>query len=218
LLKTKLRQARLSDIPAAVSVDNHSWPEHLWTTKEQFLARLEVFPEGFIVAENGGHVVGVITSLRTTRKWIVQETPTWHEITDGGFIRRSHDPNGDCLFLMSVNVSPQVRGLALGNRLVNAQIELAARLDNVESILGYTRIPRYKRHSDLSVQEYLKLTRRTSDPLDSILRFHVKNGAEVLKPIKGGRPADADSLGYSVLISYSKKLKEFRKKVQLSSR
>jgi len=216
-MKIRLRRARKKDVNQVVMVDNQSWPRPLWTSREQFLSRLKTFPEGFIVADNGGHIIGVITSMRTRREWIIREQPSWREVTDDGYIAGTHDPGGDCLFLIAVNVSPEVRGVTLGNRLIDAEIELAASLEGIESVLGYTRVPRYKRFAEMPIDRYIKMQRRSGEPYDSVLRFHVRNGAEILHPIKDGRPEDADSLGYGVLISYDAKLRE-RKRTHQKTR
>jgi len=186
----------------------------MWTTRHQFAARLKTYPEGFIVAECEGKVGGIITSLRTVRKWIVDELPSWQTITDRGTIAGTHDPAGNCLFLMAVNVSFEMQGLALGNRLVNAEISLAAGLRGVESVLGYTRIPQYERFASVPLEQYVAKKGADGLPLDKVLRFHVRNGAEILTAVRAGRAEDAESLGHAVLICYDEKLRKLRQELR----
>ena len=76
-----LKPANESDIDQAAAVDNQSWPRPMWTTREQFMARFDAFPRGFIVADSGGRVGGLITSLRTRRKWVMEARPPWQTST-----------------------------------------------------------------------------------------------------------------------------------------
>lgn len=82
-----------------------------------------------------------------------------------------------------------------------------ADLDGVESVLGYTRIPQYRDSPNLSVEEYAAKKHASGLSFDRVLSFHVRNDAEIIAPVEGGREEDADSFGYSVLLSYDRKLK-----------
>jgi len=201
-MSATIRTAREPDIAQAAEVIRTCWPEGMSLSEDDLSSILATFPEGFIVAEKDGDVVGVITSLRVSRHDVIDSCPSWHVITDEGRIAGTHRPDGDCLFMMAVSVSPSAQKLSLGKRLVNAEVSLGARLPGVEYVWGYTRIPHYNRRPDVSADEYVKQTDSDGRPLDPVLRFHVKNGAQVIRPVPGARPNDGDSLGYGVLISY----------------
>ncbi|NOZ22794.1 MAG: GNAT family N-acetyltransferase [Planctomycetes bacterium] len=206
-MATTIRQAGESDIAQAAEVEKACWPASLCFARDRLTSILSTFPEGFIVAETAGNVVGFITSLRVDRAMIVGPYPSWHDITGNGLIAGTHKPDGNCLFVMAVSVYPFIQNNSIGRRLVNAELDLARRLPGVASVLGYTRIPRYRRKSHLSVEEYLTLKRPDGRYFDSVLDFHVGNGARVIKPVPGARPRDEKSLGYGVLISYDAHLR-----------
>lgn len=205
-----IRCAEESDIAQAAEVDKTCWPPRLCFSQAQLSSIFQTFREGFIVAEAAGHVAGLITSLRIDRDTIIGRYPSWNEVTDSGRIAGAHRPDGNCLFVMAVSVLPFYQHHSLGKRLVNAEVDLARRLPEVKSIFGYTRVPRYHRRADLPIEEYLKLRRPDGRHFDSVLSFHVGNGAKILRCVKGARPNDEESLGYGVLISYDAKLEEGR--------
>ncbi|MEW6355372.1 MAG: GNAT family N-acetyltransferase [Planctomycetota bacterium] len=206
-MATTIRQAVESDIAQAVEVEKACWPAPLCFARERLASILSTFPDGFLVAETSGNVVGFVTSLRVNRASVVGPYPSWHDITGNGYIAGRHRPDGDCLFVMAVSVYPFIQDHSIGRQLVHAEVDLARSLPGVASVLGYTRIPRYKRKSHLSVEEYLALKRPDGRCFDSVLDFHVSNGAQILKPVPGARPRDEKSLGYGVLISYDAHLK-----------
>ena len=204
---TTIRQAVKLDVMQAAEVEKACWPAPLCFTAKRMISILKTFPEGFLLAETSGNVVGFVTSLRVDRDTVVGPYPSWHDITDNGSIVRTHRPDGNCLFVMAVSVYPFIQDNSIGRQLVNAEVDLARRLPGVTSVLGYTRIPRYKRKSHLSVEEYLALKRPGGRYFDSVLDFHVNNGAQIIKPVPGARPRDQKSLGYGVLISYDEHLR-----------
>ncbi|MGD8207258.1 MAG: GNAT family N-acetyltransferase, partial [Thiohalocapsa sp.] len=84
------------------------------------------FPEGQIVAEHEGRVVGFCSSF-LIRGEIALKPHTWNWITGGGYASR-HDPNGDYLYGMEVCVDPDFRGLRIGQRLYDERKKLAQAL------------------------------------------------------------------------------------------
>jgi len=206
-MSATIRQAERRDIEDAVQVDQACWPPGLSFTAERLASVLKTFPEGSFVADSAGSVVGLITSLRINSETVLGPLPSWHDVTDNGCIAGTHVPDGPCLFVMAVSVLPFYRDHSLGRRLVNAELDLARRLPGVRNVMGYTRIPRYKRRSDLSVEDYLKLYRPDGRHFDSVLSFHLSNGAQIVGPVKDARPQDKDSLGYGVLINYDARLR-----------
>ena len=54
----RFRNAMPDDAAAMAVVDRSSWPPLLATTEAEFKARIEVFPEGQVVAESSRRIVG----------------------------------------------------------------------------------------------------------------------------------------------------------------
>lgn len=73
-------------------------------SEEMFLTWIDVFSDGFVVALKDGKVVGHIYSQ------ICDFDPTdendernLYEMTDGMWTRKSHNPNGNCIYSFSIN-------------------------------------------------------------------------------------------------------------------
>lgn len=98
------------------------FPSELWWSEEQLISHVKHFPEGTLCIEVDGRLVGSMTSL------LVDFDPdnpihTWEDITDNGYIR-THDPNGDTLYIVDLCVSPAYRSLGLGKWLMLSMYEI----------------------------------------------------------------------------------------------
>lgn len=202
---------RMSEIPVSdrprmldevVIVEQEAWPEEIQASREKFEARTEVFPEGFLlvsVPELG--LVGVSTAQ------IINYDPnsppiSWEEITDNGWIRQTHNPEGNALYLASVGASPKAAGLGVGSTLVQEQIALAKKRGLRYLVLG-SRIPRYhhyhQQHGDTSIEEYVSL-KRGDEAYDPEIRFYERNGLKVVKIVPNYMEDDPESENYGAVM------------------
>ena len=175
----KVRQAQFEDIEGILNVEEEVWPEGLRATKEQFLSRIETFPEGNFLAQINGTIVGVVATEIVDYD-LNNPTLSWNEITDNGSIKRTHNPNGNTLYGVDLSVSP-FGGNA--SRLLMEQIgKLAIRHNLKCGILG-ARIPRYHKFADkMTVDDYVN-ARRNNRPLDPELIFYTRLGLKIVGPI-----------------------------------
>ena len=105
--KVKIRRWRKEDIPAIIDcheIAYGDYPDDVEYDQRLHEHMLEAFPEGQIMAEIGGKIVGYATSI------IVQlddETQyyTYNEITGSGTFS-THDPSGDTLYGADIAVHP----------------------------------------------------------------------------------------------------------------
>jgi ribosomal protein S18 acetylase RimI-like enzyme len=110
-----LRQVRSGDLDFCDEIEASCFPADERASRERIAKRIQVFPEGFLVAVVGGRLVGLIMSVATTTGDLADE-----ELKD----MVGHDPHGENLVVVSVAVRPEFQGRQIGRKLV---IELAAR-------------------------------------------------------------------------------------------
>jgi len=216
-----IKRADLKDLDLIVAVNNLAWGSGLESTKEDFIERFKVFPEGEIGAYLNDKLVGIISSLIIQSDSPEDVPSSWAEVSDNGRIRNSHNPNGNSLVCFSVGVGLEARGMNLGRSLVNAQADLARRL-GLKKVYAYSRPSSYmyfknKFYANLSdegflvqvpIEKYLTLgkdgqPRKTGESLfDLAIGMHDSNGAHIARIIPRGRLEDKDSYGYNVLLEY----------------
>ena len=178
--KIRLRQARIEDIPEILIVEDEAWPEGLQATEEMFRARIETFPEGVIVAENTDRIVGVVVGEIVKYDINAPRIPSWGEITDNGYIRRSHDPSGDTIYGVDLSVSPLASG-GVSKTLMLAMGKLVIRFNLKQGVLG-ARMPRYHKYADrMTPEEYLTARTKSGKYLDPEIWFYNKLGLQVVR-------------------------------------
>lgn len=106
-----IRQTAVADIAEIVKLQEESFADlakigNIWHPDE-LKSHLNIFPEGQLVAELEGKIVGSATSL------IIQLSPvyadhTWNGITGNGMLT-SHFPAGDSLYGADISAHPRVR-------------------------------------------------------------------------------------------------------------
>lgn len=152
-----VRPYTYEDIPQLQEVQRECFPppypeEQLWS-REQLESHVATFAEGALCAEVDGRIAGSCTSL------IIRFDPahpqhTWFEVSDNGYIRRTHNPNGNALYGIDIAVRPAYRGQGIARRLYQARYDLVVRL-GLERFLAAGRMPGYHLHAaDLTPEAY----------------------------------------------------------------
>lgn len=193
----EVRQAGLRDIKKILQIEKEAWPKGLRATKEMFRSRLKTFPEGFLCAVMDGEIQGFVVTeildydMRGSRL-------SWQEATDNGYIRKTHNPNGDTLYGVSLSVSTHAQR-RVSVALLEATGKLVIKYGLKQGVFG-SRIPRYHRYAGkMSVEEYIKAKTRTGRLLDPELGIYQSVG---LKPVRiiPGYIKDPESLDYGILV------------------
>jgi len=198
-----LRTATPDDAAAMAGVDRQSWPAALATSAEGFERRIAAFPEGQLVAESDGRIVGAAGAQRVTQQFFDANSRQYDLLTDSDRLSATHDPLGEIYQLIGVGVTPEFRGSRLGRQLVDRQIAYARSLPGIERIMGFTRPAGFHKHRDLPIDEYVVLQDGNGRHVDPVLAFHVTAGAQILSIHSDFRPNDEQSGGYGVLIEYA---------------
>ncbi|HUW23071.1 MAG TPA: hypothetical protein VMW39_03475, partial [bacterium] len=193
----EVRQAKLRDIKEILRIEREAWPKGLRATKEMFHSRLKTFPEGFLCAVMDGEIQGFVVTeildydMRGSRL-------SWQEATDNGYIRKTHNPNGDTLYGVSLSVSTHAQR-RVSVALLEATGKLVIKYGLKQGVFG-SRIPRYHKYAGkMSVEEYIKAKTKTGRLLDPELGIYQSVGLKSIRIIPG-YINDPESLDYGILV------------------
>lgn len=200
------RQATLGDVENYARLQAERWSDDSQASPEQLLTRFHAHPEGMIVGEAGGKVVGMVFAMRIA-DYDYEDSPTWYEVTNNGFCD-NHVPDGEIIFGVDLSTAKGVGG-AVGDRLLMEIARLAIR-NNVEySMLG-GRMPGYHDFEDrMTAEEYLVAVDHHGDPLDRQVKYYTSSvGLRVLKALPEYFD-DPESCNYGVLLRWRNPLYGF---------
>lgn len=194
----KIRHTRPEDIEPLIALQKKSYPPEMasWS-KVKFEHQLEVFPQGQIVAELDGRLVGCASSLIVLwDDWCDQHS--WKEITGAGTFR-NHNPDGKTLYGAEVFVDPDVRGAGLGHALYEGRRTLC-RAMNLKRIIACGRLPGYHKHAEnMTAEDYAKRV-VWGDFRDPVLGFQLREAFHYCGVIEGYLPEDSESCGFASVI------------------
>jgi hypothetical protein len=194
-IAVRIRQATIEDIDGILSLEEEVWPKGLRANKPQLVSRVETFPEGIMVAIMDGTIVGVVAT-EIVNYDLAAAGPTWKEITDNGFIRKTHNPSGDTLYGVDLSISPF--SINAAKLLMEEVGKLVIRRGLRRGMLG-ARIPRYHRVADrIRVEDYVN-GRRGNRPIDPELVFYTRLNLKIAKVIPN-YIQDPESCNYGILM------------------
>lgn len=135
-----IRLVEPEDLIACHTIEANCFPacEAAWTTSLR--NRIEQYPEGFLVAELDGTIVGQVNSGATDKD----------DISDEEFKQLiGHDPDGRNIVIFSLSVHPDHQRKGIADRLMKAFIENAREMGKSRILLlcKDDLIPYYSRHS-----------------------------------------------------------------------
>jgi predicted amidohydrolase/GNAT superfamily N-acetyltransferase len=194
-----VRQLTVHDYDAVRALQLQCFPKMKPWNHAQWESMVGTFPEGQIGVEIDGEVVASSASLIVD----YSEYAAWHDwltVADGGYIR-NHDPEGDTLYGIEIQVSPRFRSMKLARRLYDARKSLCRRR-NLHRIVVGGRIPGYAAHrGELSAQEYVGrvIRKKLYDP---VLTTQIANGFVVEQIIPEYMPSDEDSAGFATCLEW----------------
>lgn len=194
-----VRNTRPEDIPAIREICRRVYPDSPSWGERELSSHLQIFPEGQLVAVDGGRVVGMAASLIIT--WDDYETfGSWSEFTDAGMFT-NHDPTGRTLYGAEVMVDPGHQRRGVGRALYAARRALCERLGLLRIRAG-ARIPGYHAHADqMTPETYVREVIRGAIQ-DPTLSFQLSEGFQVLAVVPDYLRHDPESHGYAILIEW----------------
>jgi predicted amidohydrolase len=197
--KLELRRLEPQDFEAWRALGLRCFPDMEPWTREHFESQIERFPEGQLCIELDGRMVASASSL-IVHFDEYQDWHSWREIADDGYIR-NHDPDGDTLYGIEIQVDPEMRGYRLSRRLYDARKELARRFNLKRIIIG-GRIPGYAAVADeMTAREYVDqvMAKALFDP---VLTAQLANGFALQRLVPDYLPSDTESRGYATSLEW----------------
>ncbi len=196
----RLRNMKLSDLKQVVALSNAVYDKDISMTMEMLKGQMSRFPEGQFVVEADGEIVGHCATFVISEDAALSDH-SYAEITGGGLASR-HDDEGEYLYGMEVAVSPDYRGLRIGQRLYNARKDLCKEL-GLKGIVFGGRMPNYskKKNQLAKPEDYVQgvIDRKIIDP---VLGFQLRNGFQFVRLLKHYIPSDIESGGFAALMMW----------------
>src|SRR3954464_6857413 len=197
-----LRLAELSDVDQLIELNKRCFPTQLeesviWN-RAQLRNHLRVFPDGQLVVERAGQLIGAAHALIVSLGSDPYRPHTYSGITDGGYFH-NHDPEGDTLYGVDIYVDPAARGQGIGHELYAARRNVCKRL-NLRRILAGGRIFGYVDHSGLSPEQYVRKV-ETGELADLVLSFQLREGF-VVRGVLRNYVRDPRSRNTAILIEW----------------
>ena len=162
-----IRNARPDDYHEFRKMEEIAWQNSDIPVIEEdmFNSWIKTFPEGLLLAMQDDRVVGhVYAQICYFDPWDVGNNKNWHEATDGGYTIRTHNPDGNTLYIVSISAV----GSGAGKLMINCLLRLSKNLN--KQFVGVCRIPGLRRHArkigraELTkeeVMEYVAIVRDT---------------------------------------------------------
>lgn len=198
-----VRPYTVADIPALHNVQEACFPppypaEQLWT-REQLLSHIATFPAGALCAEIAGTIVGSCTSL------IIQFDPnhpnhTWDEVADGGYIKRSHKPDGNTLYGIDMAVMPEYRGRGVARAMYRTRYDLVVKL-GLDRFLAAGRMPGYSQYGGILTPEEYANKVISGDLVDRVITPQLRSGLRPLGVVHNYIP-DEESRNCALLLEW----------------
>jgi len=197
-----IRQTEYTDIPGIIELQKQSFADlakigNIWSEHE-LQNHLEIFPEGQLVAELDGKIVGSATSLIVRLKTEYAEH-TWNGVTGNGLLT-THVRNGDSLYGADISTHPQVRHKGIGHRLYQGRKDITMKF-NLRRMIAGGRLYNYCEYADQYdpsnyAQEVVDCRLH-----DMVLSFDLLNGFKYIK-ILPNYLEDTRSLNYASFIEW----------------
>jgi len=197
----RIRLMQASDDAEIIAICREVYPDDTPYTTEQLAVHRAVFPQGQFVAEHvpTGRAVGVHFTLRLRMADYHVDDP-WDVLTAGGSFA-DHDPTGPSLYGADVFVSPAHQHHGLAHALTDATRMLVMD-EGLWRMVGGSRLPGYAAVADtLPADSYVRdvVAGRRVDP---VLSAHLKDGWQVVRPIRGYLQHDPESAGWAAVIQW----------------
>ena len=176
-----IRTALPTDVTALAALNAAAYPDlaeqGVIYEPHQLLQHIQRFPDGQLVAEQDGELVGAISTLILPRSIDALAPHTWIGVTDRGTFDR-HDPTGETLYLADIYVSPTAWGAGVGRALYEALFGLCRRF-GLARVVGGGRLYNFiTAPDDVTASDYVASVIR-GDRRDRVLQSQLRAGFQV---------------------------------------
>lgn len=111
-----IRSARAEDVKICHQIEAACFDASEAATEEKIAKRFEIFPQGFLVAEDGGEVIGFLNTALTSKDDISDEA-----LKD----MVGHEINGSNIVIFSLAVHPDHQGKGISKHLLYSITEMS---------------------------------------------------------------------------------------------
>ena len=125
MIGINIRQVNKNDVDGCYRTESTCYTSD-GATREKILKRIMFFPEGFLVAESKGKIIGLINSASTDKEEITDE-----ELKD----MVGHVKEGGNMVVFSLAVLPEFQGNGISKRLMARFIEVSKGLQKEKILL-----------------------------------------------------------------------------------
>jgi GNAT superfamily N-acetyltransferase len=193
----RVRPTRLVDYAVIRAFQRQSQTGFPGWTLKQLESQRNAFPEGQMVAECDGEIVGAASCLVLQWDDYVL-APQWKRVTGDGFFT-THDTAGRTLYAAEMAVDVSHRGAGAARALYQAQRRLCRKL-NLRRIIGAARLPGYRAVQQTMSPELYAQRVIWGDVADASLRFQMAQGFQYCGIIRDYLPEDVESCGNAALM------------------
>lgn len=124
--KLLVRNVELKDLDVCSVIESECYPAVEAASRENIRKRITIYPEGFLVLELDGAVVGLVNSGATNKD----------DISDEEFKALiGHEPRGKNMVIFSLAVQPKHQGNGFSRILMDSFIQRAAHLGKARVLL-----------------------------------------------------------------------------------
>lgn len=216
--RVTIRRYGPDDFEAMIGVQRESFPPpfpaELWWNEAQLLEHVTRFPEGALCAEVDGRLVGSMTGLLVGDDALTGPH-TWSSVTDDGYIR-SHDPEGDTLYVVDICVVPDYRKAGIGKWLMQSMYETVIQLGK-RRLLGGGRMPGYHKVSgEMDAHSYVQQV-VGGKRYDPVIGFLLRCG-RVPVGVAEDYLDDEESCGFAALMEWRNPFRQSHSQVRVQSR
>ncbi len=121
----KIRRVKDNDLDDCYRVESAGYTSD-GATREKIQKRISLFPEGFLVAESMGEIIGIINSASTDKEDITGE-----ELKD----MVGHKKDGKNMVIFSLAVLPKFQGNGISRKLMDRFIDVSKGLKKEKILL-----------------------------------------------------------------------------------
>ncbi|KIA85895.1 hypothetical protein OA85_09660 [Flavobacterium sp. AED] len=149
-----MRNATVEDAVQMEYVQKQCYPtlhESELMNRNHFINHIKIFPEGQIVVEKDGIIVG---SASTMRSFFQIADKTYLETTDNLWITSAHVPDGDWMYGIDMGVLPEYRGLGLSREMYLVRQEVCKSLGLKGQIIAGMTIGYGRVKDKMTIEEY----------------------------------------------------------------
>ena len=125
MVDINIRQVNKNDVDGCYRTESACYTSD-GATREKILKRTELFPEGFLIAESGGRIIGLINSASTDKEDITDE-----KLKD----MVGHVKDGRNMVIFSLAVLPEFQGNGISKQLMAGFIEVSKALKKEKILL-----------------------------------------------------------------------------------